>query len=645
MKRTALLLGGLVGVISLSAGAAGLAGANAASPGRRVVAVKTPAPAKVAVAVVRFPRRAADRPPKLRLARPFAGATSTAAAAGVVRLPGRGGYVGLVAIASFRTAAAPASAARPILRISAPQPLVVVYAGDGEHYRGRVSLSSLVGRAWRPDVALASTGADARYRRGRALLAQVTRLLAGSPDPSFLAALRGPSATPPPPASAPPPAPSPAPTPPAPPPSPRPVVQISSDPFTNPSSQHRAQVEPDSFAFGPRIVAAFQSGRFVDGGSSGIGFATSDDSGATWSHGFLPKLTTYTADAGTYDRATDPSVAYDAKHGVWLIQSLAMIGIHGTAVVVSRSTDGGHSWGAPVTIASYGDLDKNWIVCDDHPASPHYGNCYSEWDDEGNNDAVAMSTSSDGGATWSLPVRPADLPSGLGGQPLVRPDGTVVVPFVTEQLEEIRSFSSSDGGASWSASTLISAVEANEVAADLRAESLPAAEIDGAGTVYVVWQDCRFRLACAVPGAYGNDLVLSTSSDGSAWTAPKRVPIDASAGGDYFIPGLGVDPGTAGGSARLALAFYYYPTAACTAATCQLDAGLISSADGGASWGGTVQLAGPMSIAWLPSTTGGRMVGDYISTSFSGGVAYPFFAVAHAPAGGQLDEAIYTLAP
>ena len=50
-----------------------------------------------------------------------------------------------------------------------------------------------------------------------------------------------------------------------------------------------------------------------------------------------------------------------------------------------------------------------------------------------------------------------------------------------------------------------------------------------------------------------------------------------------------------------------------------------------------------MSLSWLPNTTQGTMVGDYISTSFSGSVAYPAIAVANAPSGGTFDEAIYTV--
>src|SRR5207253_5622275 len=69
------------------------------------------------------------------------------------------------------------------------------------------------------------------------------------------------------------------------------LTKVSHDPYTNTSSYHKTQVEPDTFSFGNTIVATFQTGRFFDGGSSNIGWATSTDNGATWTHGFLPKTT------------------------------------------------------------------------------------------------------------------------------------------------------------------------------------------------------------------------------------------------------------------------------------------------------------------------------------------------------------------
>ncbi len=147
-----------------------------------------------------------------------------------------------------------------------------------------------------------------------------------------------------------------------------PLVQISSDPYTNPTSNHKTQVEPDTFAFGNTIVATFQSGRFFDGGGSNIGFATSTNAGETWTHGFLPSSTVFATPKGIYQRASDASVAYDARHKVWII---SWLGIKDPAngpvdVLVSRSTNGGLTFGAPVVVNASGDFnDKNWSVCDD----------------------------------------------------------------------------------------------------------------------------------------------------------------------------------------------------------------------------------------------------------------------------------------
>src|SRR4051812_35488229 len=163
-------------------------------------------------------------------------------------------------------------------------------------------------------------------------------------------------------------------------------VQLSSDPYTNTTSQHQTEVEPDSFSNGSTIVAATQVGRFSDGGASNIGWATSTDNGTTWKNGFLPGTTVYATPAGQYERVSDPSVTYDAAHHAWMISSLAISSVAGSpvgvAVLVSLSTDDGLTWQPPVAAAttSAGFFDKNWIVCDNTSTSPFYGHCYVEWD-------------------------------------------------------------------------------------------------------------------------------------------------------------------------------------------------------------------------------------------------------------------------
>ncbi len=425
------------------------------------------------------------------------------------------------------------------------------------------------------------------------------------------------------------------------------LLQISSDPYTNSTSQHQSEVEPDSYSYGSTVVAVTQVGRFSDGGSSNIGWATSSDNGTTWQNGFLPSTTPYATPPGSYDRLSDPTVVYDAAHKHWIIASLAVssaAGTAGIAVLVSLSSDGGLTWDAPVVVANAngGFFDKDWITCDNTATSPFYGHCYVEWDLASNGDLVQMSASSDGGNTWSAAQTTADNATGLGGQPLVQPNGTVIVPFLNSSTfsSSIASFTSTNGGASWNSSVTISSETDHQVAASFRTEPLPTAAMDASGTIYVVWQDCRFESGCSA-----NDLVMSTSTDGTTWSAVQRIPLDAVGSGiDHFIPGLGIDPTTSGSSAHLALAYYYYPNANCTTSTCQLEVGFASSLNGGSSWSAATALtSSPMNVTWLANTTDGYMVGDYIATSFSSDKAFPVFVVASAPNGSQLNESLFTV--
>ena len=421
------------------------------------------------------------------------------------------------------------------------------------------------------------------------------------------------------------------------PPATAPLVKLSTDSFTNSTSQHATEVEPSSFSFGATVMTSFQVGRIYGGGGADIGYAISTDGGLTWTNGVLPGITTFQGN-GTNSAVSDTNVAYDSKHGVWLISSLPISSAN-VQVAVSRSIDDGSTWGNPIVVAQSPGLDKTWLVCDDTTTSPQYGNCYMEWDDNNNGNLIQMSTSTDGGMTWTAPVTPSGTPHGLGGQPLVQPGGSVLVPYLADGVTpKIESFSSNDGGGTWSSSAHVAAVSDHAVAGGLRSDALPSAQIDAAGNVYVIWQDCRFRTSCS-----SNDLVMSTTADGVTWTPPTRIPIDSTTSTvDHFIPGLGIDPNTAGNAAHLGLTYYYYPVANCTATTCALYSGFVSSLDGGQTWSNSTSLAGPMSLSWLPSTFSGQMVADYISTSFVNGKAYGFFAVAKAKSGTTFDEAIYT---
>ncbi|HTR24725.1 MAG TPA: sialidase family protein [Terriglobales bacterium] len=411
------------------------------------------------------------------------------------------------------------------------------------------------------------------------------------------------------------------------------LTQLSQDTFTNQASQHQSEVEPGAYSYGSTIVTGFQVARIYGGGGADIGFATSTDGGLTWVNGYLPNLTVYEGN-GIYQAASDAAVTYDALHNVWLI-SVLPIG-NNTAVAVSRSFDG-VNWSDPIAVTNQGSPDKNWIVCDNSPTSKFYGHCYSEWDDTEQGDLIEMSTSTDGGMTWSPEKTTAGSDYGIGGVPVVKPNGLVIVP-INGFNEDVIAFTSSNGGKSWTkAVEVASDIEAYE-SGGLRGGGLVSSAIDAKGKVYVAWSDCRYRANCT-----SNDIVYTTSTNGKKWTAVQRVPIDdVSSTADHFITGLAIDPATSGKKAHLALAYYYYPNYNCSMSSCQLYLGFIQSSTAGKTWSSPVTLAGPMKIAWLPDTFSGYMVADYISVGFADGKAFPIGAVAQANTGTTLHEAIYT---
>ena len=179
--------------------------------------------------------------------------------------------------------------------------------------------------------------------------------------------------------------------------------RLSRDPYTGPEAQHESEVEPDSLTVGRTTVATFQVGRRFSGAADNVGFAVSSDNGSTWRSGLLPGLTRASVPAGPNERASDPVVAYDAVNRVWLIATLALEG-QTTRLTVSRSTDG-VTWSAPVTAiedssANGITFDKNWIACDNGPASPHEG-------------AAISSTPTPSGTTgWRRSPRPTEEPRG-----------------------------------------------------------------------------------------------------------------------------------------------------------------------------------------------------------------------------------------
>jgi hypothetical protein len=400
--------------------------------------------------------------------------------------------------------------------------------------------------------------------------------------------------------------------------------RLSRDPYTTADAQHETEVEPDSFSFGGTTVATFQVGRRFDGAATNVGWATTTDAGRTWRNGLLPGLTSASRPPGPNARASDPVVAYDAAHGTWLISTLALQA-DTTRLAVNRSPDG-VSWGNAVTAqeerSSNGiAYDKNWVVCDNSDTSRFYGRCYIVYTHSADRDMLAVTWSDDGGLTWSIPAD-IGVRGGVGVFPAIREDGRLVVVYLLQVGGfAIAAAHSPDGGATWTAPTRIADVSGRCRIPRFRAFSLPAAAVDGSGAYWAAWHDCE-------PAGNGaNAVFVATSSDAVAWSPPRQV----TRGRNAVLPAIGIDTG--GG--RVALAYMRSRPAG-------VDVELVESTASSATWGPPRRLsAQSMPLAWMPNTSSGRMLGDYISVDYTGGRPLAVWALATPPVGGRFRQAIY----
>jgi hypothetical protein len=130
------------------------------------------------------------------------------------------------------------------------------------------------------------------------------------------------------------------------------------------------------------IIGVFQQDRWTDGGSRGLVASHSIDGGQTWSEswGEFSKCSSTPSTDSPFPRATDPWVSFDAAGKAYQI-SLGIVSASGifSGVEVSTSADGGATWSAPNRLITDNDPiffnDKQSITGDPNQA----GHAYATW--------------------------------------------------------------------------------------------------------------------------------------------------------------------------------------------------------------------------------------------------------------------------
>ena len=398
-----------------------------------------------------------------------------------------------------------------------------------------------------------------------------------------------------------------------------------------------AEVEPH-LAVNPakrrNLIAVWQQDRWSSAGADGLLTAYSRDGGETWKHPASPPFAHCqggdAANGGDYERVTDPWVSFGPTG---IAYQIALAGnnlfLGRNAVLVSRSRDGGATWGPVKTlIADDGPLlanDKETLTAD--PTDERF--VYATWWRydlrDGRNAGPTMFTrSTDRGRTWEPAREIFDSGSGpldqtIGNQIVVKPNGDLINAFIliTGPPPDLRYvvIRSQDRGRTWASLSTIAQLDSFPVTTDPRdgalirgGEVIPDIAVDprrGKRRLFAVWQDTVFNGE--------SQIAFSRSRDGGrTWSAPARVSENPEV--QAFTPAVEVSQ-----SGEVAVSYYDLTYDSVASPSLDTDYWVARSTDGGRTFA-TRERVTPQSfdLSTAPATPGGYFVGDYEGLATAG---------------------------
>ena len=387
------------------------------------------------------------------------------------------------------------------------------------------------------------------------------------------------------------------------------------------------------------IVATWQQDLGLAARSDLVG--SSLDGGKTWKRSTIPGLTACTG--GTADAASDPWLAAGPDGTIYFLGIALDLGGDlinpPSAIVASRSRDGGRSWTTPSTVAPSAPGNETSMISAD---PMHAGRAYAVWANWDHTYSfplaatVSFARTSDGGRTWSAPGvidRPGPTSVDQAPRLLVLPDGALLAVFARGDLAagigSLHAARSVDGGRTWQPAVLAGSQPIQmffdpETGDEYPQPGFPSAAVAPDGTVYIATE----RDTSVTSGGIG---VASSRDGGVTWTSTAVTGVTAFA----FHPSIAVNAhGTVG------VTWYDLRNDRAGDDALTADAWFARSHDRGKTWRQT-HVAGPLNIRGLPSSGNGHQLGEYqgLAAIGAGGFAAIFTVPAPLAQDGPTDIA------
>jgi hypothetical protein len=445
---------------------------------------------------------------------------------------------------------------------------------------------------------------------------------------------------------------------------PSPVAACASSNADQPGRNFlNAEVEPQIAVHGGNIITMFHQDRWSNGGGNAIGVSVSSNGGTSWTESAMPwNECASGTPAGTplslkgYRRASDPWVSF-GPDGIAYASALAfniLVPNWANAVAVASSANGGATWDnvGPIEGSAFTQFaqstDKNSTTAD--PTKNR--TAYTVWDtlieptdhpDDNPHTAAYtgpayFSKTTNGGESWTkakIIIDTKNRQQTIGNIIVVGPDGTLYnftnlivspnTPFQGTRSNALLAFvKSTDGGDTWTQPQIIAPFNSLGVRDPNTGEPLRVGDglhevaINPAnGNIYVVYESSTKyqKQLKQSSGAWDDEILLVTSSDGGAtWKGPSVVE-RLSSGLPTFTPTVAVNGGR--------VAVTYYDTRNLTAnQTANLPTDYwvkyaTDAGDGVLSFGNEQHIAGSFDSRTAPVARG-FFLGDYAGLQPSG---------------------------